>query len=162
MEMDNRQSAIDNNPYAVGITTAPDAAGSVNLDDLPPKWQERFAFFDAHGAPGTPHFQEALKTLPSWKQRQRIRFNWLSFLFGWIYYLCIGMWQQALTWLFIFLVITFISLIFSDPMVKLFFDAITLGLYATMGLSANYAYYLKRTGKYNGWNPFKRMPLFTT
>jgi hypothetical protein len=160
MEMDNRQSAIDNNPYAVGMATMPDAAGNINLNDLSQKWKDRFAFFDAHGAPGTQGYRDAFKALPR-RERGKISYNVLAFIFGPFYYLYLGMQRQAMIWfgVYFFLVLVLLLVAASLPdadTIKALSRGMGLGVAYCMAISINYRYYLKRTGRYNGWNPFKR------
>lgn len=44
-------------------------AMSATFPELRQKWQDRFAFFDLHGAPNTPAYKAALKALPSGKMK---------------------------------------------------------------------------------------------
>ncbi|MFZ0155665.1 DUF2628 domain-containing protein, partial [Pseudomonas sp.] len=60
------------------------------------KWQKRFAFFDAHGAPSEPGYKVALKALP-FKQRVTINTNIIAFFFGPIYLFVLGLWKKNLT-----------------------------------------------------------------
>jgi hypothetical protein len=124
-----------------------------------PKWQERFAFFDQHGAPKSPEFKSAFKQLPA-RKRILINLNFIAFFFGPIYLFVLGLWKKNLAIIAIIIAISFVlTLIFT----LLGYDegpkAVNTGLnvvFALMyGLSANYAYYLKQVKGSQGWNPFE-------
>jgi hypothetical protein len=53
------------------------------------KWQNRFDFFDAHGAPNHSRYTPALKALPG-KMKRRINVNFIAFFFGPIYLFVLG------------------------------------------------------------------------
>jgi hypothetical protein len=61
-----------------------------------PKWQFRFDFFSAHGAPSSPGFKAAYKALP-FGQKIKVNFNFFALFFGCIYLFILGMWRKALT-----------------------------------------------------------------
>jgi len=130
---------------------------ATRTDTYPQKWQDRFAFFDQHGAPNSPGFKEALKALPSFGERRKINFNWLAWLFGPIYFAVLGMWKKALTGLGIAIalgvVTSFIPGHFSDVLAR----GVGFAMAFLFGLSANYGYYLKERRGQNGWNVFEGM-----
>ena len=47
---------------------------TVDLTRFSPKWQFRFNFFEQHGAPNSPTFKAAYKTLP-FGQKIKVNFN---------------------------------------------------------------------------------------
>ena len=49
------------------------------------KWQERFDFFEAHGAPKDPSFNTAFKALPGFGKKMLMQMNFIAFFFGPIY-----------------------------------------------------------------------------
>ena len=106
----------------------------------PQKWQERFAFFEQHGAPNSPGFKEALKGLPS-GQRRKITFNWLAWLFGPFYFLAVGIVVSLLP----------------DSVGNILSRGVGFGLAFLFGLTANYSYFLKERRGDNGWNLFEGM-----
>jgi hypothetical protein len=126
--------------------------------ELKPKWQERFAFFDAYGAPSSPHAREAFKTLPKGKQRL-INMNYYAFFFGPFYLLTIGLWKKALS-LTAIAILTAVAIevgflmLTGDDTPKALDRGISIGFAFLFGYCANYAYYLKTVKNVQNWNPF--------
>lgn len=124
------------------------------------KWQARFDFFDAHGAPNAPTFKPALKQLP-FKQKVKINFNIIAFFFGPIYLFVLGLWKKNITLIAIMVVIfTGLEMAFSAMGIEYprHIDAgLGFGFNALYGITTNYAYYLKEKRSELGWNPFKGM-----
>jgi len=126
----------------------------------PAKWQERFAFLEANGAPGTPTYKAAFKALP-FMQRIKIGSNLLAFFFGPIYFFILGLWRKALVGIAMFVAAIIISAILfaimgpdsrgADLISRLLGLAVTL-IYTS---TANYAYYLKEVKGQDSWNFFE-------
>ena len=68
---------------------------SSTYNGLPKRWVDRFEFFDAHGAPGSPAYKAAFKQIP-FLQRIKIGGNFFAFFFGPIYFLVCGLWRTAI------------------------------------------------------------------
>ncbi len=122
----------------------------------PQKWQERFAFFEQHGAPNSPGFKEALKGLPS-SQRRKITFNWLAWLFGPFYFLAVGMWRRALVAFGIAVAVGIVVSLLPDSVGNILSRGVGFALAFLFGLTANYSYFLKERRGDNGWNLFEGM-----
>jgi asparagine N-glycosylation enzyme membrane subunit Stt3 len=126
----------------------------------PAKWQERFAFLDAHGAPGTPSYKDAFKALP-FMQRIKIGSSILAFFFGPIYFFILGLWRKALVGLALTVatcVVAFILYAVLGPESRgADFISRMLGLAVTLMYAgtANYAYYLKEVKGQDSWNFFE-------
>jgi hypothetical protein len=124
------------------------------------KWQERFAFFDAHGAPNAPGYKPALQQLP-FKQKIKINANIIAFFFGPIYLFVLGLWKKNLTLLAILIAISLaLDVVFAlvdVSFAKQINFAVGFGFNLLYALSTNYAYYLKERKGEQGWNPFKGM-----
>ncbi|MFQ6573928.1 DUF2628 domain-containing protein [Pseudomonas sp. UM16] len=124
------------------------------------KWQKRFAFFDAYGAPSEPGYRAALKSL-AFKQKATINLNFIAFFFGPIYLFVLGLWKKNLTLIAIIVAInvaleilySYVNISFAKHLDFGVGFAINL-LYA---MTTNYAYYLKEQKGEQGWNPFKGM-----
>jgi hypothetical protein len=130
-----------------------------NLDPSPspnatlsPIWQERFAFFQRYGSPGSAskETRQALRSMGLWRNI-RVSMNFLAYLFGPIYFAVKGMWRQALTFLLVGAgVVTALSLLGASDGV---FRAVTLGFCLLYSTTANYAYFRHVNGE-RSWNPF--------
>lgn len=134
--------------------------GTQDIANYSAKWQERFAFFDAHGAPNAPAYKPALKQLP-FKKKILVNANIIAFFFGPIYLFVLGLWKKNLALLGIMVVASLlIDVLFglagmeSPKQVDFAFGLAFNLLYA---LTTNYAYYLKERKGEQGWNPFKGM-----
>ena len=127
------------------------------------KWQDRFAFFDQYGAPGTPEFRAAIKA-ETFSRRILFNMNIIAFFFGFIYFFVLGLWKKNLVLaaatigigviLGIFQVATGLYLPRGADM------GINIGLAMMWSMTANYAYYLKEVKGLDGWNPFEGMRMF--
>jgi hypothetical protein len=126
------------------------------------KWQERFAFFDAHGAPNAPGYKEALKQLPG-KQKRTINANFIAFFFGPIYLFVLGLWKKNLTLIAIMVALSFaldaVYALTDFAYAKQLNFAVGFAFNLSYALMTNYAYYLKEQKGEQGWNPFKGMRL---
>ena len=124
------------------------------------KWQERFAFFDAHGAPNAPDYKSAMQQLPV-KQKIKINANIIAFFFGPIYLFVLGLWKKNLTLLAILIAISLaLDVVFAlvdVSFAKQINFAVGFCFNLLYALSTNYAYYLKERKGEQGWNPFKGM-----
>jgi hypothetical protein len=131
---------------------------STFVSDLKPKWRERFEFFEQFGAPSSPEFRAAYKELPR-NKKQLINLNWFGFFFGPFYWLVLGMWRRALTWIGLAVAIGVAEDLFTVMTGIDFPRALDLGISVAfaiaMAMTTNYQYYLKRIKGDNGWNPFK-------
>jgi hypothetical protein len=119
---------------------------------LSPIWQERFAFFQRYGSPGSAskETRQALRAMGLWRNI-RVSQNFLAYLFGPIYFAVKGMWRQALTFLLVGAgVVTALSLLGASDGV---FRAVTLGFCLLYSTTANYAYFRHVNGE-RSWNPF--------
>jgi hypothetical protein len=124
------------------------------------KWQQRFAFFDEHGAPNSPTFKPALLKLP-FKQKIRINANIIAFFFGPIYLFVLGLWKKNLTLIGILIALNIAAEIFYSATNFAYAKQLDFGIGFAMNLlyaiATNYAYYLKEIKGEQGWNPFKGM-----
>jgi hypothetical protein len=122
------------------------------------KWQERFAFFDANGAPKEKSFNAAYKALP-WKKKFRVHMNLIAFFFGPIYLFVLGLWKKnlallgimLLTYAVVIVIFAFLEMETPRPVA----NGLSLAFSLMYGLATNYAYYLKEVKGEQGWNPFK-------
>ncbi|WP_426144023.1 DUF2628 domain-containing protein [Pseudomonas sp. DWP3-1-2] len=124
------------------------------------KWQERFAFFDAHGAPNAPGFKEALMKLP-FKNKVRVNANIIAFFFGPIYLFVLGLWKKNLTMIAILLtmniLLEIVYALTDFAYAKQLNFAVGFGMNTLYLFITNYAYYLQEVKGEQGWNPFKGM-----
>lgn len=115
------------------------------MSDLSETWKRRFALIEKAGGVHLTDF----KTL-SMGERYKARANWLAFLFGPIYYCCLGMWRKALT--FVGLWIAFVVMAhligISDRYVELLGRTLMPFLFA---VRANVDYYKRMVMQENGW-----------
>ncbi|MFK3942126.1 DUF2628 domain-containing protein [Pseudomonas monteilii] len=136
------------------------AEASKDISEYKPKWQERFAFFDAHGAPNAPGYKPALKQLP-FRKKVLVNFNFISLFFGPIYLFVLGLWKKNLVLIVGMFSVSFLVGYFFGMAGREVPRALEIGLNVafnlTYGLMANYAYYLKERKGEQGWNPFKGM-----
>ncbi|NNH74707.1 DUF2628 domain-containing protein [Nocardia uniformis] len=121
--------------------------------ELSNRWQERFAFYDTYGIPGsTPAARDAYRALP-FGQKIMLNSNFLAFLFGPIYFFVKGMWRKGLTLLGMGLAVGVVITVadLSDTWSRL------AGFgFAGLALStANYAYYLHVAKNSSSWNLFE-------
>ncbi|WDD94480.1 DUF2628 domain-containing protein [Burkholderia sp. FERM BP-3421] len=126
-----------------------------------PQWRERFAFYDAYGAPSSPAYRAAFKALPFGK-RLGLGLNVFALLLGPVYYFALGMWRKGISLLLLVLAIGALETVFemvTGIEVPTGVDVgINVGCTLLFGICANYAYYLKVRGR-DGWNPFEGMRL---
>ncbi|MBK5518195.1 MULTISPECIES: DUF2628 domain-containing protein [unclassified Pseudomonas] len=124
------------------------------------KWQERFAFFDAHGAPNAPGYKPALKQLP-FKRKITVNANIIAFFFGPIYLFFLGLWKKNLTLIALIVALTFVLDLVYELIDFRYANnvnfAVGFAFNLLYALSTNYAYYLKEQKGEQGWNPFKGM-----
>ena len=122
------------------------------------KWQKRFDFFNAHGAPDTPEFKSALKAEP-FGGRILISMNFFAFFFGIIYFLILGLWKKGLVLLGISigfgLILNIIDFMIGGTIPNGAYTGLSVGISALWAMIANYAYYIKETKGLDGWNPFE-------
>lgn len=122
------------------------------------KWQERFAFFEKNGAPGTAQYKTALKALPFGK-RVLVNGNIIAFFFGFIYFFVLGLWRKNLVLFGIAVaagvVLGVIEMIIGTALPHGVNMGINIALALMWSMTANYAYYLKEVKGLDGWNPFE-------
>lgn len=102
------------------------------------KWKERFRLIEKAGGPKLPYFKQL-----SFSERMKLNFNVFAYFMAWllgpVYYLCKGLWKQAISYFAITLLCIFI------------FDAmgwrlrgISTGMAVVYSLRANVSYYRKK------------------
>jgi Protein of unknown function (DUF2628) len=124
-----------------------------SVDQLPQAWQQRFAFFQAYGLPGSSaQAKAAYQTLPFGK-KMRLTSNILAFFFGPIYFFVKGMWRKGLSLSAAALVIGAALVLLDVP--GLWSRAIGFGFAGVAMTTANYAYYLHVAKGSLSWNPFE-------
>ncbi len=129
------------------MTSAPDFAA------VPNAWQERFAFYQQYGQPGsTPAAKDAYRSLPFFA-KMKLAFNVWAFLFGPFYFFVKGMWRKGLTILGAALVLASVLAIVGVP--ETLTRAVGFGFAGAVATLANWAYYLHVSEKSQGWNPFE-------
>lgn len=135
------------------------AQAPVDLARYKPKWQERFAFFAAHGHPNGPAYREAFKDLPTGK-RLLINMNFIAVFFGPIYLFVLGLWKKNLALLGICLAVGLVlgvyEVITGTELPRALDTGINCALAVLWGMTTNYAYYLKEVKGQQGWNPFEK------
>ena len=122
------------------------------------KWQARFDFFDRYGAPSSPGFSDALKSL-TFRQKFRVNMNLIAFLFGPIYLFVLGLWKKNIMLILIMMAV-YTAVIIALAIVGMEFPrylqvGLGYGFNALYGMTTNYNYYLKERKGDNSWNPFK-------
>ncbi|MEB3035057.1 DUF2628 domain-containing protein [[Mycobacterium] nativiensis] len=118
--------------------------------ELSPTWQQRFAFFDAHGVPSSsPQSRAALRALP-FGTRMRITSNFLALFFFPFYFFVKGMWRKGVVWIGVAVALAAlgVALDVSDGVGR----AIGIGLAAGAMTTANYGYYLHVVKGSRSWN----------
>lgn len=129
-----------------------------NHTDLKPKWQERFAFIEQHGRPGSATYKQALRGL-SFGKRILINSSILAFFFGPIYWFVLGLWKKNLAVIGIILAIGVIEGLFEMLTGSVIPAAVDNGIGFAVSLTyailTPYAYYLKRLKNHQSWNPWE-------
>lgn len=115
-------------------------------------WDLRFAFFDAHGAPNSPAFREALKNLEFF-DRAKIMMSFWAVLFGPFYLLYLGLWKKAISYYAALILFVFVLAVLGTP--EVIFKGIGTASSIFVGMFTNYACYLKKVKHQDGWNPFE-------
>lgn len=125
----------------------------LDVGRLPQAWQQRFAFYEAHGLPGSsPQARTAYNTL-SFGQKIRISVNFLAFFFGPIYYFVKGMWRKGLVLLAEAIAIG-VLVAFNGPD-NIWSRTLIFLFAASVMPTANYAYYLHVAKDSKAWNPYE-------
>ena len=120
-----------------------------SVDQLPQVWQQRFAFFDAYGHPGSPsQWQAAL----SFGKKLRLTTNLLAFFLGPMYYFVKGMWRKGLVLLAEAIAIG--VLVAFNGQDHILSRVLVFAYAAVLMSSANYAFYL-HAPKGRSFNPFE-------
>lgn len=115
-----------------------------------PKWQFRFDFFNAHGAPSSPGFKAAYKALP-FGQKIKVNFNFFALFFGCIYLFILGMWRKALTIVGLTVVLAVVLAFVPDVVGR----GLAFAWSLLIALTTNYNYYLEQVKGDTSWNPFQ-------
>ncbi|WP_419868412.1 DUF2628 domain-containing protein [Chryseobacterium sp. CT-SW4] len=123
---------------------------TANYDEV---WNERFSFFQKHGAPGSPEYKEAYKNINGFVNKLRINMNFYAFFFGVIYFLIKGMWKGALLLLGLNICIFIITLFLPNGVA----GGVGAAYGILCGMAANYAYYRKEVLGEDDFNIFKGM-----
>jgi hypothetical protein len=133
----------------------------MNAADLKPQWRERFAFYDAHGAPSSAAYRSAFDALP-FGRRLTLGMNGFALLLGPVYYFALGMWRKGLALSMLVIALggleTGFEALTGIEIPAALDTALSVALALLFGVCANYAYYLKVHGR-DGWNPFEGMRL---
>lgn len=136
-----------------GIPQSQSATGN-----LKPKWQERFAFFEQHGAPTTASYKAAFRALP-FRKRILINSNFIGFFFGPIYWFVLGMWKKNLVMLGGMVVVSVLLGLYEmstgTEIPRPVDNGINMAFAFLYMFLTNRAYYLKQAKGVNGWNPFE-------
>lgn len=123
---------------------------------LKPKWEARFDYFEKEEKMTQEEKKEAYKKSPF-----SIKFNFLGFFFGPIYFFILGLWRKAL----VLIVIHIFLLIITGSVLNMLdtlpstdstiINAISYGFGAIYAFIANKAYYLHLKKHSKSWNPFE-------
>lgn len=127
---------------------------------LSPKWQARFEqienYLDQKDKVSRKEKNQLYRSLPF-----TTRFNWLAFIFGFFYFLFLGIWRKGVVLLLISFVILFgaaFALEFMDTTTvtdERMLRAVGFGVGAIYAPIANFAYYLHIRKGSRSWNPFE-------
>jgi hypothetical protein len=120
---------------------------------LPQVWQQRFAFFEAYGLPGSSSQSQAAFKALSFGKKLRLTTNLVAFFFGPIYYFVKGMWRKGLVLLAEGIGIG-VLVAFNGPD-HILSRALIFLFAASMMPTANYAYYLHIAKDSKSWNPYE-------
>lgn len=133
-------------------STFVDAPPSANYEDadLPAIWQERFAYFDEHGAPNTPSGKRSLRQ-GSMGQRIRLGGNFKAFFFGIIYLMVLGLWKRAIM---VTVFSIFVTAAFGAIGGSALANGAGFGIMAFNMWTTNGAFYRKRRTGRDTWNIF--------
>jgi hypothetical protein len=118
---------------------------------LSAKWRERFAFFDQYGAPSSKEAVAGYRVLP-YKKKMLINFNFYALFFGPLYFFLIGLWKSALSLIGLAFVVGALGGVLHVP--DAVFNGVGCAFSFLFGITANYAYYLKKVKGRQSWNPF--------
>ena len=139
------------NPYATPQANVERPEGFVaDIENLPVsrKWKERFSVIHAAGGPRFPDY----KKLPPRERHKVIRFNFLAFLLGPLYYIAKGMWRKALTLFLACLVaVVVVGMALEAMGYGAFVKYLGYGAAAVFAVRANIDYYKKMVLGDNGW-----------
>ncbi|MDG3017156.1 DUF2628 domain-containing protein [Speluncibacter jeojiensis] len=128
------------------------AATPGDLQDLKPKWQNRFAFYAQHGTPqwwkNSPGYVAALKALPA-RTRRLVTMNWFACFFGVLYLLGLGLWKKAISWMVVGLVIGVVSFVLDFP--SAIDSGVTIGFALAIAQRANVYHFDNRVRGLQGW-----------
>lgn len=133
----------------------------------PKKWNLRFSFYDKHGLDLHDKNTKAEFLKLPFRQRMSLSINILGFLFGPIYFLCLGMWRKALTGVLYVALLSIVLIVLRVVLLSCFNADLPTWLLSTINICiaacwaqlANQCYYLKEVHGENGWNLFKGVSL---
>jgi len=94
--------------HADGAAVQPQPARIEDVPVLSEKWQRRFAVIERAGGERVRWWNWPEWKQLTWKEKRLITSNLWAFMFGPLYYLCLGMWRKAIT---LMLVVTVIDVI---------------------------------------------------
>lgn len=119
---------------------------------LKPKWQFIFGFFDKNGLPNEkrPAYKANYRKLTYW-QKIKVSTNIFAFLFTFFYFLYLGMWRKAITLFALSLIVAAIAANYLPN--TNYLPLILLGSLASA--TANIAYYLHQKKNSKSFNIFE-------
>jgi hypothetical protein len=124
-----------------------------SVNHVPQAWQQRFAFFEKYGLPGSSSQAQAAFKALSFGQKIRVSLNPLAFFFSPVYYFVKGMWRKGLVLLAEAIVIG-VLVAFNGPDDILSWALVFLYAAALMP-TANYAYFLHVAKGSRSFNPYE-------
>ena len=125
-------------------------------NEISEKWQQRFNFFNTYGAPDSSEFKAAIKAQPM-RVRLLYLINFWAFFFGPIYFVILGLWKKGLILLAISIGVSIVLNLLGGILPPFVFTAVGLMISLMWGMTANYAYYLKKVKGIDNWNPFAKI-----
>nr|WP_237437916.1 DUF2628 domain-containing protein [Altericroceibacterium endophyticum] len=120
---------------------------------LDPKWEKRFAFFDANGSPFSKEATAASREL-GFGERAGIFFNIWALALGIIYFIYLGIPRRGLGLLLPAIAIAMVLWGF-DTFLYFAPNWYWMVLWVIYGVTANYYYYIKIRHGRDEWNPAK-------
>lgn len=103
--------------------------------DIPDSWKRIFEMIEKAGGSKLPNIRELQSG-----ERMRVMFNWLAFFFGPIYYLIKGLWQQAVSYFAISIVVIVLLEVMGFEALSRY---VGIGFSAVYATRANVSYYKK-------------------
>ncbi|MCO6504696.1 MAG: DUF2628 domain-containing protein [Snodgrassella sp.] len=116
------------------------------------KWLMVFNFYAENGLPAFKNykFKQNFKKLSLWNRIQ-LSNNLLAGIFGPLYFICLGMWRQALGLCLVLMIIDLLLIVIFGPL-----SGVVLSVHIALPMYlANPAYYLHRVKKSKSFNVFE-------